>query len=247
MDISKNFNIFGGATNSMKMLYNLILLSLFGLAISASICPSQEKLINTTYACLSNGLEAYLVKGLVCTNVLCEQKRSPMPNSCLDNTSLGREITACLNSGQIADVYGSQSCAFVKCAARQANSSQNSSVSTNQSTYTGIPQIDKLIALGSANSTILGGIATVLVAIGGWYLTRKKKTKMGDFLTRIDETYVNYKENIVQCEEELRKIKNTATMALKKGDLDENTFAIVDKRLDDYMDEIKERKKSKRK
>ena len=59
-------------------------------------------------------------------------------------------------------------------------------------------------------------------------------------LDEIDEIYSRFKMNARQCESELYKLRDQVLDEFKEGAIDEDNYKVLDKRLDDYMKEIKE-------
>jgi len=89
--------------------------------------------------------------------------------------------------------------------------------------------------------SIGGGAAGLL----GWVLnarrTRKRKRVMfKEFLGEIDDTYTRFKMNARQCEGELLRIKEQIMQEFKAELIDPEAYSTLDKRLDDYLSEIRE-------
>ncbi len=210
---------------------------------SAALCPTTAQVNGSIHSCLLAGEDAILIQDGLCTVVACAPG-SGQPRECLNSSQIVDGFQRCLSAGSPADLFGNTSCQSVKCVDKSSlppgirNQSQNTTSGSI---------VDELMAFGTKYSTVLGGIATVAVAVIGWLWATRKKNKMGDYLTHIDDTYSKYKVNEQECEAELRKIKRSITEELKKGTLDDSYYSILEKRIDDYLDEIKEAKKLKRK
>ena len=61
-----------------------------------------------------------------------------------------------------------------------------------------------------------------------------------EFLGEIDETYTRFKMNARQCEGELLRIKEQIMQEFRAELIDPEAYSILDKRLDDYLSEIRE-------
>lgn len=162
------------------------------------------------------------------------------PKICLSPVILDKIIQGCLSNNTLADVFGNLSCTSVRCVKRPAAARAAAVNGTSSSNGT---IVDTMMAFGNKYGSVLGaiggGLATLAAAIIGWHYTRKKKTKLGQYLTHIDDTYLNFKMDAQECERELLSIKHLITEELKKGSIDEGTFGILDKKLDDYLGEVR--------
>ncbi len=216
---------------------------LFLIQLSAAACTSQAKLNDSANACLQGGQDAVYFLDGACMTVACGPKSRDVVGVCLQADALSKGIQNCLGSGYEADVFGNMTCADIKCSPRSGSrGSQGPGNLTNSSSL-----LDAATYYGTKYSTVIGAVGTVLVAIGGWYLATRKKSKMSLYLTRIDEMFSSYKENAIECEAELKKMKKSIVEELKKGNLDESTFGIVDKRIDDCLAEVREAAREARK
>jgi hypothetical protein len=59
-------------------------------------------------------------------------------------------------------------------------------------------------------------------------------------MSEIDDTYSSFKMNSRRCEAELYRLKDSISNELKKGKIDEGAYAVLEKRIEDYMREIRE-------
>jgi len=87
---------------------------------------------------------------------------------------------------------------------------------------------------------ISGGVAGLV----GWVLNtrkqrRKKSVMFREYLSEIDSIYTNFKMNAHQCEAELLKIKEQVMQEFKDELIDPEKYTILDKRLEDYLKEIR--------
>ncbi len=226
----------------MKRAFFMLLLAFMSYA---ALCPTGAQVNASIHGCTIAGEDSLIVQDGLCTIVACAPA-SGTARICLNSSSILDGIQRCLSAGSPADLFGNETCQNVKCVDKSAlpPGIRNQPDASN-STSSGI--VDQLMAFGTKYSTVLGGLATLAIAIGGWLWATRKKSKMGDYLTRIDDTYSKFKVNEQECEAELRKIKKSITEELKKGSLDDNYYSILEKRIDDYLDEVKEAKKLKAK
>jgi len=102
-----------------------------------------------------------------------------------------------------------------------------------------------VFAQGTGNKTIDWSAVSVIVVITGmligWLATRKQKSKVANLMTEIDSEYASYKLKPKQCENELYKLRDAISDEFKKGKIDSGSYSILDKRIDDYLIELRER------
>lgn len=68
-----------------------------------------------------------------------------------------------------------------------------------------------------------------------------QKRYLKRLLNESDTVYTRFKMNARRCEAELYRLKDVIATDLKEGRLEEQSYAILEKRLDSYMKEIQER------
>ncbi len=232
-----------------------ILLALLVLSVSLAAsqplnCTPSTVLTSTMNGCLQNNQDAVYLRDSGCTIVACAPKNIQNPPVCLDSTRLSGSVQLCLVSGLYADVYGNSSCSFVKCVAkstRSPGSGGTNQIVVNQTNTTSTSILDTVMGLGNKYGTIIGGVFTVIIAIVGWHFTQRNKNTMGKYLTHIDTTYSSFKMNAQDCETELHKLRKSITEDLKKGKLEESSYAILEKRIDDYLKEVRDQIKFQKK
>lgn len=88
--------------------------------------------------------------------------------------------------------------------------------------------------------TIMGASAGVAALLAGWYYSRRKKKSISKFMTEIDDTYSSFKMKSRRCEAELYRLKDMISDELKKGKIEENTYMLLEKRIEDYLKEVRE-------
>jgi hypothetical protein len=89
--------------------------------------------------------------------------------------------------------------------------------------------------------SVLG--AGVGLGVWMWNTWRKRRTKKILFSMRLDnieDIYTRYRVNARECESELLKLNDNILSEFKEGVLDENNYSILDKRIKDYLKEIRE-------
>lgn len=59
-------------------------------------------------------------------------------------------------------------------------------------------------------------------------------------MEEVDDVYSRFKMNTRRCETELYKLKDEALDEFKEGMIDEDNYNILGRRIDDYMNEVKE-------
>jgi len=92
---------------------------------------------------------------------------------------------------------------------------------------------------------ILGGMGLGLtVAFVGvaWIRTRRRRGIIKAFLNQIDEVYSKLKTNPQECEKELYRLRNTILEGLTDGRITEESYDIMDKKIDKYMEELQKEK-----
>ncbi len=87
--------------------------------------------------------------------------------------------------------------------------------------------------------TLLTILISVFAFVIGFLSIRKKRGKLHQYLERIDDTFNEYKKEYQTCEKELITLREGLKGEVKKGKLDENHFLILDKKIDDYLREMK--------
>jgi hypothetical protein len=87
-------------------------------------------------------------------------------------------------------------------------------------------------------------IATAIVAMIGFYKLRKKRSQLRKYIDKLDKTYNKYKYDPRLCERNLRSLKESLKVKVKRGEVEEYHYIILDKKIDDYLEEFKTKKTS---
>ncbi|UCE37746.1 MAG: Ig-like domain-containing protein [Thermoplasmata archaeon] len=82
-------------------------------------------------------------------------------------------------------------------------------------------------------------LASIIVFLVGFLTVRKKRSKLRQYIERIDDTFNKYKKDHRECEQELIALREDIKAEVKEGKIEENHFLILDKRIDDYLMELK--------
>ncbi|UCE37745.1 MAG: Ig-like domain-containing protein [Thermoplasmata archaeon] len=82
-------------------------------------------------------------------------------------------------------------------------------------------------------------LASIIVFLIGFLTVRKKRSKLRQYMDRIESTFNEYKQNPQECEKELIELREDIKADVRKGKIEENHFLILDKRIDDYLLDLK--------
>ncbi|UCE37750.1 MAG: Ig-like domain-containing protein [Thermoplasmata archaeon] len=82
-------------------------------------------------------------------------------------------------------------------------------------------------------------LASIIIFLIGFLTIRKKRSKLRQYIERIDDTFNKYKKDPQECEQELIALREDIKAEVKEGKLEENHFLILDKKIDDYLMEMK--------
>ncbi|MDH5779184.1 MAG: clostripain-related cysteine peptidase [Candidatus Bathyarchaeota archaeon] len=93
---------------------------------------------------------------------------------------------------------------------------------------------------------LLGIVLTVAFVVPAWFRSRRKRGVIRTFLSEIDEVYSRFKSDPHKCEQELYRLRNTILEGLTDGKISEESYNILDKRIDKYMEELPRQEKRKR-
>ncbi len=97
-----------------------------------------------------------------------------------------------------------------------------------------IELVATLISIGGAGAGAIGWIVRARSR------SRRKKVLFKRLMDEVDNVYSRFKMNARRCEAELQRLKGEALDEFKEGMIDEETYNILNKRIDDYMREIRE-------
>ncbi len=87
----------------------------------------------------------------------------------------------------------------------------------------------------------IGVILAITGAMIGGLLSSRKRRRIKKLLDDVDKTYESFKMNSRRCEAELYRHRDIVLEQLKKGKINEESYNILDKRIDNYLSEIRER------
>ncbi|MBI4282613.1 MAG: hypothetical protein HY672_03915 [Chloroflexi bacterium] len=94
----------------------------------------------------------------------------------------------------------------------------------------------------------LAAIVGVVTGVGGavvWLIhgraASSQKRHLKRLLDEIDTVYTRFKMNTRRCEAELYRLKDVVVEGLKEGKVTEESYGILDKRVDSYLKEVQEK------
>ncbi|HKM50447.1 MAG TPA: hypothetical protein VJZ75_04645 [Candidatus Bathyarchaeia archaeon] len=85
---------------------------------------------------------------------------------------------------------------------------------------------------------VAGAIGTGGSVVIGWLFKTRKRRLMSNYLTRIDSTFNEYSLNQEDCKNRLAKMKDEVSHLLKKGQIDEAQFILLENKITQYMKSI---------
>jgi hypothetical protein len=92
-------------------------------------------------------------------------------------------------------------------------------------------------------ATLFSITATIGGAIG-WIVKKRsamrRRRLVSKLLSEIDNVYSRFKTNASRCEIELYRLKDQVLDEFKRGRINEANYNVLDKRIDDYMKEVRE-------
>jgi len=88
----------------------------------------------------------------------------------------------------------------------------------------------------------IGVVLTVAFVVPAWVRTRRRRGIVKAFLNEIDEVYSRFKADPQKCEDELYRLRNTILEGLTDDRISEESYNILDKRIDKYMEELQKQK-----
>ncbi len=96
------------------------------------------------------------------------------------------------------------------------------------------------INLGNNFWDILGVILAVVIATGGWFLYRHHTRRLDREMGRIDETFNRLNNDVTVCRKSLMEMHEELRRQLVKSKLKEAHFMILEKRIDRYLEDLKQ-------
>jgi cytochrome c-type biogenesis protein CcmE len=101
------------------------------------------------------------------------------------------------------------------------------------------------VTLSLEQITLLISIGGTAVGVIGWMArtrstNRRKKILFKKLIEEVDDVYSRFKMNSRRCEGELHRLKDEVLDEFKEGMIDEDNYNVLDRRIDDYLKEVKE-------
>lgn len=92
------------------------------------------------------------------------------------------------------------------------------------------------------NLSLVLGLVGILITVGligtAWIRTRKGKATVRTFSIRIDEVCAKHKDDPRKCEEELRRLRNTAFEGVTDGRITQEGYEIIQAKIDKCLKEV---------
>ncbi|MFC1754290.1 hypothetical protein ACFL96_13020 [Thermoproteota archaeon] len=89
------------------------------------------------------------------------------------------------------------------------------------------------------NWEMIGVIIIILGGIVGWIITRFMRGKTAKYMSEIDKAYRQYNKNVNKCEAELTHLREKVENDFKRGKLNDQGLAILEKRIDKYSKDLR--------
>ena len=83
---------------------------------------------------------------------------------------------------------------------------------------------------------VVGTLAGTMIT---WVKGKKKRGVVSRHIRQIDRAYTELEGGPAEKREALRKMKRTISKEFGKGKIDESAYGILDKRIDDYLKELR--------
>ena len=88
---------------------------------------------------------------------------------------------------------------------------------------------------------ILGMALTVGLLGTAWFRTQRRKDIIKTWLNEIDDVYAKFKQDPQKCAQELTKLRNTILRGVTDGKITQESYNIMDERIDRYLEELLEK------
>jgi hypothetical protein len=90
--------------------------------------------------------------------------------------------------------------------------------------------------------TVITILGTAIVAFIGFYKLRLKRSQLRRYIGKLDELYEKFRKDPYVCEHKLNQLKESLKIKFRRGEMEENHYLIMDKKIDDYLSEVRYRK-----
>jgi hypothetical protein len=90
--------------------------------------------------------------------------------------------------------------------------------------------------------TVLTIIGTAVAALVGYWSLRKKRSKLRNYIGKLDDVYNEHRKDPYVCEYKLNQLKEALKIKFKRAEMEENHYLILDKKIDDYLAQVRFRK-----
>jgi hypothetical protein len=85
-------------------------------------------------------------------------------------------------------------------------------------------------------------LLSIVVFLFGFLSIKKKRSRLRQYLEKIDDIFNKYNKNYQRCQQELITLRESIRNEVKDGKLEESHYLILDKKLDDYLLDMKAQK-----
>lgn len=83
---------------------------------------------------------------------------------------------------------------------------------------------------------LMGTALTVGLLGTAWFRTQRRKVMIKTWLSEIDDVYLKFKQDPQRCAQELTKLRNTILKGVTDGKITQESYNIMDERIDGYME-----------
>ena len=180
-----------------------------------------------------------VIEAARCGNQNCDGNENcgSCPQDCLKQEQIccnGRVYSGecCTND----DCEGNAVCSSLhKCISKALTTAPVAAPASNENT-TGAAASE---AGGGINWEMIGVILVIIFGIGGWILTKKRRSLISKYIKNINNVYNSCKNNSAKCEAELNNLKEQIEKDFAAGKITEQSYDILNKKIEDYVKNLR--------
>ncbi len=101
------------------------------------------------------------------------------------------------------------------------------------------PTISAPTGTGISLTEYVGIAVSIAVPISAWVVSKMRRSRLRVLMRKIEMTFREFKSNAAECEAALLSIREEAQRDLVKGRITEEQFALIDKRIEEYLEEVR--------
>ena len=105
------------------------------------------------------------------------------------------------------------------------------------------PTISAPTGTGISLTEYVGIAVSIAVPISAWVVSKMRRSRLRVLMRKIEMTFREFKSNAAECEAALLSIREEAQRDLVKGRITEEQFALIDKRIEEYLEEVRKLQK----